>query len=69
MVKGPRRPIYHDIQPPELFRAGIALRRSYLTGPADTPEEAAMKSLIEDVEQPDKTELVLRSLPSDDARS
>ena len=63
MAKGPRRPSYHDIQAPELFRAGIALRRSYLTGPANTPEEAAMASLIEGVEQPEKTLLHFGPLP------
>jgi hypothetical protein len=68
MVKRPRRPQYHDIQPPELFRTGVALRRSYLTGPADTPEEAVMKAMIEGVEQPEKTQLLLRPRPSGDER-
>lgn len=63
MIKGPRRPHYHDTQPPALFRAGIALRRSFLTGPANTVEEAEMASLIEDVEQPEKTWLHFGPLP------
>ncbi|WP_299648284.1 hypothetical protein [Sphingomonas bacterium] len=63
MSKGPRRPLYQDIQPPELFRAGVALRRSYLTGPADTPEETELARLIEDVEQPEQTVLHFGPLP------
>lgn len=45
MSKSPRRPLYHDYQPPELYRTGVALRRSFLTGPA-TDEEAELKSLL-----------------------
>lgn len=41
------RPRYHDYQPPSLYRAGCTLRRSYLTGKADTVEEGMMKRLLE----------------------
>ena len=38
---------YHDYQPPRLYRTGVSLRRSYLTGAADTQEESMMKRLLE----------------------
>ena len=41
-----RRPRYHDYQPPNLYRAGCTLRRSYLTGRADSEEEERMRSLL-----------------------
>ena len=42
-----RRPHYHDYQPPRLYRAGVSLRRSYLTGAADSTEEGMMRRLLE----------------------
>ena len=48
-----RRPLYHDYQPPRLYRAGVTLRRGFLTGPAATPEEEAMKELIARAEPKD----------------
>ncbi|WP_174292168.1 hypothetical protein [Sphingomonas bacterium] len=47
MPKTPRRPLFQDYQQPRLFRAGMTLRRSFLTGPAATPEEEEMKALID----------------------
>ena len=41
-----RRPALHDTQPPPLYRTGLTLRRTFLTGPAQTPEEEAMKALL-----------------------
>lgn len=49
---GPRRPALHDYQPPRLYRAGITLRRTFLTGPAATPEEEEMKALLQRADAP-----------------
>ena len=40
-----RRLLYHDYQPPRVYRAGVTLRRTFLTGPAATPEEEALKAI------------------------
>lgn len=40
------RPAFQDYQPPSLYRTGLSLRRSYLTGAAGSPEEEAMKALL-----------------------
>ncbi|HEU0045728.1 hypothetical protein [Sphingomonas sp.] len=58
-----RGPLPHDIQPPDVFLTGVALRRSYLTGPGGTPEEAELARLIATVEQPEKTRLHFGPLP------
>ncbi|WP_425228443.1 hypothetical protein [Sphingomonas sp.] len=47
-----RRPLYHDYQEPELHRTGIALRRGYGTGPADTAEERTMREMLKRVDSP-----------------
>ncbi len=47
MTDQPRRPQYHDYQPPRVYRAGVTLRRSYLTGAAGSVEEAMMKALLD----------------------
>ena len=47
-----RRPLYCDYQPPNLYRVGCALRRSYLTGPAGTADELNMTRLLEQVDRP-----------------
>ena len=52
-----RRLLYHDYQPPKLYQAGVTLRRSFLTGPAATPEEESLKAILDDVNHvpvPDK---------------
>ena len=41
-----RRPAYHDYQPPKLYQAGVTLRRTYLTGAADSVEERMMQRLL-----------------------
>lgn len=46
MSDQPPRPKYHDYQPPRLYQAGCTLRRSYLTGRADSVEEGMMQSLL-----------------------
>lgn len=33
-----RRMFYHDHQKPNLYRLGVVLRRTFLLGPAATPE-------------------------------
>ena len=48
----PRRPHYHDYQPPRLYRTGVSLRRSYLTGASDSVEEGMMKALLRRVDEP-----------------
>lgn len=45
------RPKYHDYQPPKLYQAGCTLRRSYLTGKADSVEEGMMLRLLERFDQ------------------
>ena len=47
-----RRPLYCDYQPPNLYRVGCTLRRSYLTGPAGTIDELDMTRLLEQVDRP-----------------
>ena len=47
MTDHPQRPNYHDYQPPRVYRAGVSLRRSYLTGAADSVEEGMMKALLD----------------------
>lgn len=51
MTDYPRRPHYHDYQHPRLYRAGVTLRRSYLTGAADSTEEGMMKALLKRVDE------------------
>lgn len=41
-----RRPSYQDYQHPSLYRTGLSLRRSYLTGEADSVEEGMMLALL-----------------------
>lgn len=52
MAQPPRRPLYHDYQAPRLFRAGVTLRRSFATGPAETPEEQALHDVLKRVDEP-----------------
>ena len=52
MANPPRRPLYHDYQPPRLYRAGAALRRGFLTGPAETPEEQALREVLNKADEP-----------------
>lgn len=46
MTDPDRRPSYQDYQAPSLYRTGLSLRRSYLTGAADSVEEGMMKALL-----------------------
>ena len=51
MASPPRRPLYHDYQPPRLFRAGVTLRRSFLTGPSETPEELELREVLKKADE------------------
>ena len=61
MPDQPRRPSYQDYQSPSLYRAGVSLRRSYLTGAADSVEEGMMKALLARFDE--RTSAVTEFLP------
>ena len=46
-----RRIFYHDHQTPRLYRAGVLLRRTFLLGPAATPEETSLQELLDQVDR------------------